>query len=496
MNYIKTLLFALLASILFFVYLEVEKTDNSLLRIQGSKQNVHIMYRNGKRIKISDEEYAKIHESHTAPTKEAKNIEKRTKTSEIKTLKLSGNIPKGLDYTIKTYYESDSKGSICGKTQFSFGLFSEKKGFYLTNATKSVSYSPTLKDGHHSIEVPLDKFRNPLSCKYHLSSVYMLMKNGNTFKLFFPKGTASKHITNGDPYNHNVGKIIDIECTKKALKKDIAYMSPNCHLKSTIDSFFVVQELNYSDYNLNFSTNSQKEYQLKIFLKSQDFIQRVKFLKSISKYPKLKEKKLADYTYAIKKLNSYQSRVLNYLLETKEKLNTVLKNEKDEFTDKEIKVLKDKLKTIAISIKSQKSIGAIEKELLYNANNKAELDRLNNKVQIEKYFSINEFYKYEMLHLANLSMVTPNVVSNKMYKINTERSKVHNSFSRFFLHLKKENSKLSKKLEGINSTEKEADIKKLLKHMRAIEDLLFLSNRNINYLLHILEDHINDNELS
>ena len=64
MNFIKILLFALLASILFFVYLEYEKTNNSVMTSQSFMQHrptdKHVIYREGKRIEISNEEYAKL----------------------------------------------------------------------------------------------------------------------------------------------------------------------------------------------------------------------------------------------------------------------------------------------------------------------------------------------------------------------------------------------------------------------------------------------------
>lgn len=498
MNFIKILLFALGASILFFVYLEVEKTDNSVMATQGYKPKGHTIYRDGKAIKISNKEYAKL--------KAIPSINKKVpivhdiEASEIKTLQLSGLIPDGLNYTIKTFYESDSKGFICGKTRFSWGTISGGAGFYLTNSTKVATYSPTIKDGHHNIEIPLNEFDSTLGCNYHLNLIQMEMTNtnltnnmsyGRYFKLFFPKEKYSRHVTPGSPYNHRVGKKINMECTSKNWSDKNSYFDPNCHLKSTLHTFFTAQSLNYSKYEFNINTNSEHEYKQNLFFKSKEYISRVTFVRRISSFPTFHEKKLNDFTQIIEKLDTYQNRVSNYFQETKEGLNSIIENNKERLTDEDIKLLERKLKRLEKSIQSHKKVMEIEKELLYDSNNIDELDTLSREIKIDKLFFINEFYKYEMLHLANLSIKNPNFLYHKLYSLRKAQSDVSESFSRFFLTCKKSNNFLYEKLKNITNAKKTTDTKKLLKQIRRLESLLFLKNqRNYYHLLQELDKFI------
>jgi len=506
MNIIKTLLLALLATILFYVYLEVERTNNSVMITKSSMpKNEHVIYRDGKRITVSKEEYDKLFEipnfsfsklktSSTNKVDSDSKLQQLEEKSEIRRLKLTGTIQDGMSYKIKVYYTSDSTGYICGRTAFSFGIFERESGFYRTHATKVRSYTPIIKDGHHDIDIPLDEFRPFIGCSYHLNFIMIEITNNNLqnynlhyggyFQLFFPQGESSKHTTTGSPYNHHVGHTINMECTAKDFNDTISYFPPNCHLKSTINSFFTAQELQDSNYTVNITNTTQNEYELKRFFRNEIYSHSVQFIKRVSTLPKLYKRDLSYFLQKIEKLKEEEQRVDNYLQEMRKGLIKLIQNEKEQLFSGHIGFLERKLKTVEQSIESNQKIKKIQKELIYDTADKSKLDRLNRKITLDKLFLNNEFYKYQMLHFVEISQKDPNLIYYKRHKLRVAHAKINTALSYHFLKCRKSNTMFCKKLEAITTTKKEKDKKELIKSINSMEALLFLEyGGNLYYMI-------------
>lgn len=509
MNFIKVILLALLASILFFVYLEVEKTNTSVTMSQlGKPKNEHVIYREGKRIVLSNEEYVKLKAIPAiTPIKYRQPIEVKEEEEvvekiekEIETLKLEGSIPDGVTYQITVWYSSDSKGMVCGDLTFSLGLWGGESGFYFTNSTKRLIYRPTIKDGHHSLEVPLNKFTPLIGCGYHVSFISMQVTNSNLdkynvnyggrFNLFYPEEKAPT-IYRGDPYNHNAGRVLNLECTSKDFSDKVSYFNPNCHLQSTIDTFFPFQKLKYDNYELNINTTTQDEYEFKRFFKNKIYSSRVEFMQRISRFSNFYDRDLSYFMQKIEQLERNNEQIDTYIAQMQQGISKIVRENRDVFSDREMKSLEGKLKTLEKSAKANQEMKKLHKELLFSADKMEELDALNGQVKLDELFLNNEYYKYEILHILKLSKKRLDF-TNKLYDLKREYQKVQSSFGRSFLNCQgyyaKTHKGLCEALQSITSIEKEQDKKAIFKNISYISTILFLSNRrNLGYAIKAID---------
>lgn len=188
---------------------------------------------------------------------------------------------------------------------------------------------------------------------------------GGYFRLFFPEAQYSSNVVIGDPYNHHIGNKIDIECTAKDFSDKITYFHPNCHLKSTINSFFTKQELQYPQYELNINSTTQNEFELKRLLRNDIYTSRVKFMEKISKIPEVYEQNLSYFTQKVEELKGYHLQVDDYLKEMQEKFTQLLKEDNMHLSYKETSLLKDRLKSVEKSIVANQKIKEFEQKLLY-----------------------------------------------------------------------------------------------------------------------------------
>ena len=423
MTIIKTLLFALIAIILFYLYLEIEKTDNYLTATDASRPK-----------------YASI----TKEIEEKKKSENATHTSNIETLttlKLSGKIPKELTYKINVFYKSNKKGILCEQVGFNFGIFGSHKGFYLTSNIKSYSYSPTIINGQHNIEIPLDEHNSNGGCRYKIYTINMeithkndVLKNiyyGDKFKLFFPKGESYSQDAS---WRHNradvpdyYGKQIDMTCVRTDLTHRDGFI-PNCHFSSTNQSFFVAKELKFSEYNLNIELITPNAYKNNYFIVSDEYKKRLKFTKNVLAKRLITEQKLEFFEEKIMQLKNYQSRSRTYLMAIKEQIEKLAKKSESIQTSKDARFLKKITKKVHQSIEKSQEIEKIYDELLYHKEHREALDSFNKDAKIDKIFSGNPFYHYQILHLIKLFNIHPYDLNKRVRVLNSYNLNITHTF--------------------------------------------------------------------
>ncbi len=179
-------------------------------------------------------------------------------------IKISGEIEKKINYVIRVSYYSQSDRKLC--QDFNPIQFSSDR-----TLTKLYTYYPEIKNGKHSITIPLTEHNPKIGCKYRVHSVGMhldrdkgkhLLPSG-VFMLFYAKWAENKLNDPGYGFSRKqIDKnIIDIECVFPDPNNIHGSSSP-CGLAPVKEHFAVAQQLPIysSNYEVNIRFLSQDEY--------------------------------------------------------------------------------------------------------------------------------------------------------------------------------------------------------------------------------------------
>lgn len=176
-------------------------------------------------------------------------------------LTLSGTIHEGIIYKISVTYSAQTESKLCSHWTLFGGT---------TRTSKFYEYNPIIKDGRHSIIIPLNEHNPKLGCKYkpHHITIYLNKASGKhqlpsgSFPLFYVEQHKK---VNPPAYGFNFKKlkdnIINIECVFPD-PNNIHFSSSPCGLYPVTDRFTVTQFLkpNLSDYEVNINFISQEAY--------------------------------------------------------------------------------------------------------------------------------------------------------------------------------------------------------------------------------------------
>ena len=213
---------------------------------------------------LSFETHEPMSKNETLKATEAQGKSVEKMTSDDWNIKISGALEKGINYVVTVSYYSQSDSKLCEDwkpIQFSSNRTS----------TKLYTYYPEIKNGRHTVTIPLTEHNPKVGCKYRVHDVELhlerdkgkyLLPSGR-FMLFYAKWAKNK--LNPPPYGFSLKQIdnnlIDIECVYPD-PNNIHYSSSPCGLAPVQKHFAVAQELpiNSTNYEVNIKFLSQDEY--------------------------------------------------------------------------------------------------------------------------------------------------------------------------------------------------------------------------------------------
>lgn len=179
-------------------------------------------------------------------------------------IKISGAIEKGINYVIRVSYYSQSDSKLC--EDWKLIQFSSDR-----TSTKLYTYYPEIRNGRHSITIPLKEHDPKTGCKYRIHDVALhlerdkgkhLLPSGN-FMLLYAEWVENKLNPPGYGFSRRQidNNLINIECVFPD-PNNIHYSPSPCGLAPVQKHFAVAQRLPI--YNANYEVNikflSQDEY--------------------------------------------------------------------------------------------------------------------------------------------------------------------------------------------------------------------------------------------
>ena len=211
---------------------------------------------------ISQGEYLKETGEINTNRPEQKPVKKTTPNDW--NIKISGIIEKEINYVIRVSYYSQSDSKLC--EDWKLIQFSSNR-----TSTKLYTYYPKIKNGRHSITIPLTEHNPKTGCKYRVHDVELhlerdkgkyLLPSGN-FMLFYAEWAKNKLNPPGYGFSRKQidSNLLNIECVFPD-PNNIHYSPSPCGLAPVQKHFAVAQQLQI--YNANYEVNikflSQDEY--------------------------------------------------------------------------------------------------------------------------------------------------------------------------------------------------------------------------------------------
>ena len=201
----------------------------------------------------------------------------------IKKIHVSGNIEETIEYEITVDYSAQSDDKRCSSYNPFAGSSSGK--------IKTYKYQPTISEGKHSIDIPINKHKPNSGCQYQLKDISMTLYSSDeartrlkSFTLFYSRGTVLNSAPYGFTFKQLPSNTINIECIPKSIEAGLDASYSPCGLSPIDKKLAISQQLSMvdSNYLVNLSYPTFDSYFKKPFLASEYYKKRVAFIKSRS----------------------------------------------------------------------------------------------------------------------------------------------------------------------------------------------------------------------